>query len=169
MGPRVSETDADLFQRMRSTADAHLCAEPRRRRLDGWEKRLAEFIAARMDDPFVWGVSDCCLFACDAIKAMRGDDPAAWFRGRYDDMRGAAAALREFSEGGGLEDVAERIAREQGFDEISPAFAQRGDCLLIATDGGSALGVQFDHRAAVQGPARLTITMDVRVLRAWAV
>lgn len=107
----MSETDAQLFARMRSTADQHLARDPRRVRVDGWEGRLVNILSARIDQPFVWGRSDCCLFACDVIEQLRGSDPAAWFRGRYDDHRGAVAALREFSDGGTLEDVAERIAR----------------------------------------------------------
>lgn len=154
---------------MRETADRHLAASPIRRRAQGWEIRLADFIAARMSSPFVWGVSDCCLFACDAILEVRGVDPAAWFRGRYSDHRGAALALREFSDGGDLEAAAEKIALEQGFDEIASAWMQRGDCVLIETDAGKALGVVADYRIAAQGPAGVVLGNELRVLRAWAV
>lgn len=169
MGAHVSETDAALFARMRATADQHLVREPRRRRVQGWEAALARFLSDRAEQPFEWGRSDCCLFACDGILALTGLDPAAWFRGRYADMRGAAAALREFSDGGALEAVAERIAREQGFDEIPLPFVQRGDCVLIETSQGAALALQADHRIAAQGPAGLMLTTAVRVTRAWAV
>lgn len=169
MGSHVSETDAQLFDRMRATADAHLAREPKRRRVLGWESAFAELLAARADQPFEWGRSDCCLFACDVIEALTGNDPAHWFRGRYMDLRGAAAALRSYSRNGALEDVAERICAECGHSEIPPAFAQRGDLVLIETDAGHALGIQVDHRVAVQGPMGLSITDDVRVLRAWAI
>lgn len=165
----MNETDAQLFARLRETADANLSREPRRRRVNAWEARLVDFLIARATTPFKWGASDCCLFACDAINAISGEDPAAWFRGRYDDHRGAVLALREFSDGGDLEAVAEKIALEQGFDEIPPAFMQRGDCVLIETDAGKALGVVADYRVAAQGPAGLVLGNELRILRSWAV
>jgi hypothetical protein len=169
MGPLVIEAETALFERMRATADAHLTQAPRRRRVQMWETAFAQFLADRGEQPFEWGRSDCCLFACDGIHALTGIDPAAWFRGRYSDMRGAVAALREYSDGGDLEAVAERIASEYDFDEIAIPFVQRGDCVLIETAHGSALALQADHRIAAQGPASLMLATDVRVMRAWAV
>jgi hypothetical protein len=169
MGSLVSETDAQLFERMRDTADAHLAHRPARRRVLNWESAFAHLLAVRAQQPFVWGASDCCLFAGDVIYALRGEDPAWWFRGRYTDQRGAARALREYSDGSTLESVAERICAERAYAEIPAAFAQRGDLVLIETDAGDALGVQVDHRVAVQGPAGVIITSDVRVRRAWAI
>lgn len=141
-----------------------------RRRLLDWDARLLAFVEARRAQPFAWGVSDCCLFACDAILEISGEDPAAWFRGRYSDVRGAAAALREFSDGGTLGDVAARLARELGRDEIALAFASRGDCVLIDGEGaGHALAIVLDHRIVAQGPAGLVFLDRGAVLRAWAV
>lgn len=169
MGPLVIETDVALFERMRATADAHLIATPVRRRIGGWDGALVDFLRRRMEHPFEWGRSDCCLFAADAIAALTGIDPAAAFRGRYQDMRGAAAALRAFSGGGDLEDAVERIAREHDFCEIPIPFAQRGDCVLLETAQGAALAIQVDHRIAAQGPAGVILTATARVRRAWAI
>ena len=51
------------------------------KRYSDWSDRLLWFLAKRDRQPLKWGVSDCSLFACDAIRAMNGSDPGYWFRG----------------------------------------------------------------------------------------
>lgn len=100
-----------------------------KRRAD-WPERLAEFLGERREMPFRWGVNDCALFACAAIEVMTGMDPAAAFRGQYSTARGAARKMSAYG-GCGLEEVAEQMAREHGFEEIAVGLAGRGDAVLL--------------------------------------
>jgi hypothetical protein len=99
-------------------------------RFENWPERLNALIALRCSRPFAWGEHDCALFACDAVLAMTGADPAAWFRGRYRTRRGAYRLLKTFG-GAGLAATWEKIAAQRGLPEIAPAFARRGDVLLF--------------------------------------
>mgnify|MGYP003635745631 CR=1 FL=1 len=98
-------------------------------RFEGWETILTKFIVSRSNEKFKWGKHDCCLFACDGIEAITGDDSAYMFRDKYKDKTGAYSLLKDFS-GGGLEETAECLAEEFGMDEVSKSFAGRGDVAL---------------------------------------
>jgi hypothetical protein len=116
------------------------------RRKEGWERRLDETIRAAFGRPFSWGSFDCCLFAADCVGVLTGIDPAQQFRG-YKTARGAAGVLRR---NGGVAGVASRMARQNGAEEIRPAFAQRGDVVLIKAPRGESLGVVgLDGRTAL--------------------
>src|SRR5690349_271236 len=103
-------------------------------RLPDWEERLTEIIRARHRAPFAWGQFDCALFACDAVLAMTGVDLAEPFRGRYADALGALRAIRKFTSGGNLGDVARIQAAAFTIPEVDPPFAMLGDVVL--GDGG---------------------------------
>ena len=55
---------------------------PSHPRLPDWQPRLQALIQARLAAPFAWGEHDCCLFVCDAVQAITGQDLslllAAW-------------------------------------------------------------------------------------------
>lgn len=106
------------------------------KRTEGWEKRLAALVEARERMPFAWGSFDCALFGADAVLALTGSDPAAAYRGLYDTQLGAAVALRRIC-GGGVSQAVEA----NGWPEISPALAQRGDVGLTETPEGEAVVV----------------------------
>ena len=80
-----------------------------------------------MEEPFEYGRHDCALFVCNCIHVMTGEDPAAAYRNRYRDRKGALKILKT----GGLEGIVERIALSLGATEIEPRFAQRGDVVLV--------------------------------------
>ena len=101
-------------------------------RPDGWEQRLYKSLDNQ--SPFVWGQSDCCLFAADAVKAMTGTDPAKEFRGRYKSEKGAARILARL---GGLRKAIGSVMSE----EINPLLAQRGDIVLLNNSGREIAGV----------------------------
>lgn len=110
-------------------------------RLDDWQQRLGEVIRAAAGKPFQWGAHDCALFACDAVLAMTGKDPAASFRGKYKTKRGAYGALKRFA-GGGLKETFAKLADQFGFIQLdNAAFAKRGDVVLLDTPEGDALAV----------------------------
>jgi hypothetical protein len=80
------------------------------------------------------------MFACDAVKGMTGVDLAADFRGKYSNMVSAFRTVKDFA-GGGIADLVEKIAKENGIDEINPKLAQRGDVVLIAGTYGDTLAI----------------------------
>jgi len=73
-------------------------------RMQGWESKLDKFVESRHNARFEWGKHDCCLFACDAVKEITGEDPAYAFRGKYKDGVGAYELIKEYG-GGGLEET----------------------------------------------------------------
>lgn len=138
---------------------------PGSRRFEDWPARLGKFLVEHRSKPFAWGANDCCLFACNGIRAIIGLDPAAGkFRGQY---RGAAGAVRLLKKEGGVEAIAERVCRELGFMEW-PAVAQarRGDLVLRETPDGPALGVCDGHLAVFHGSAVVRLT---ECRRAWRI
>lgn len=79
----------------------------------------------KSEEPFAWGSNDCALFACDAIRAMTGTDPAVAFRGTYDDRAGSAQALREHGDGTLLKTATAWLGQPK-----HPALAKRGDIVM---------------------------------------
>lgn len=145
-------------------------AEVRLIRRPDWETRLVSFIESRQSSAFRWGEHDCCLFACDAIEAMTGLDPAEWFRGRYSDRHGATRCLQEFC-GGDLEDAMASIAASLSAPEIVPSLARRGDALLVRQKSGLAsFGICMGDTAAVARiPSGVALLPLEGVVRAWRV
>jgi hypothetical protein len=130
-------------------------------RLRDWPERLAALFAARAQQPFEWGVHDCCMFAADAVLAVTGHDPAADLRGQYSTETGAVRVLRRHD---GLAGVA--IARAGRV--VPVALAQPGDVGLshfdperptLAVWGGGAW-----HAA---GPLGVVTVPTASVVRAW--
>ena len=106
-------------------------------RFPDWQTRLRDAIMARRTEKFAWGKFDCCLAACDLVEEMTGVDPAKKLRG-YRTAAGAFKKLAqlapEVSEDKRLGVVAAQIAVELGAPEIPPAYAQRGDMVLIRAE-----------------------------------
>lgn len=116
-----------------------------------WPERLSPFVRARARTPFRWGRHDCALFAADWILESTGHDPAAWFRGRYEDALTAQAALRDFLAERGVKISGEADLSENGFlfshylESVAWEILGRPlDCVLSA-QRGDVVGVR-DHR-----------------------
>lgn len=141
-------------------------------RAHDWPTRLLNHVEQARRTPFAWGASDCCLFACDCVRAMTGVDPAAWFRGRYKTRGGAMRALKAYG-GGGLEAAARRIAIELGAPQLPPSLAQRGDVVLLSVPDcppeNLALGVCLGGHHVAQGPGGIAVVPLAYALRAWRV
>lgn len=106
-------------------------------RFQDWPRRLDEAIAVARVQRFAWGRHDCCLFAADCVLAITGEDPAAAWRGQYDNAAAGYALLTARHKG----DLARAVDEVLGERLGSPAFAQRGDVVMVDTPGGLALGV----------------------------
>lgn len=100
-------------------------------RLSDWEARLGTYIESKRNEPFAYGVNDCCYFCFGAIEAITGQDCMLEFRGKYSNEFGSLRALKEIGQGD-LEST-----MDSKFPEISIAHAGRGDIAFF--DG--AIGV----------------------------
>lgn len=129
---------------------------------------LAEEIRKSLSKPFVWGEHDCCLFACDVVKALTGEDMAHDFRGKYTNKLEAVRVIKEFA-GGGLAELAAKRAAESGLKEAPIPFAGRGDVVLVDNNGHDALGIVMDGRAVCAGPDGLVFLPRKLWKTAWKV
>lgn len=143
-------------------------------RLPGWERQLSAILATHRGRAFDWGEHDCCLAACSIIAAITGVDPACPepveraenLRGTYHDRASAGALLRHH---GGLESLAETRFARFGWPRIETLFAQRGDCALVPTPIGSALGIVIGRDIACTGIDGLVTVPLSTAQAAWAI
>lgn len=138
-------------------------------RLEDWETRLAAAIESRSCEPRIWGENDCALTVGSFILAQTGDDPARDFRGMYSTEVGAARRMRRFA--GDVADVAAKIAAENGWPEVAPAFAHRGDVVLHDHAPALALGIVAmtgTHGLFVDAVVGLDLVRVSDCCRAWS-
>lgn len=95
---------------------------------------MGELLTARAAAPFRWGRNDCALFCADVVKAITGEDPVPEFRGKYRSEPGAQRALKSLGKG--------TLTRtlDAKFDRVEPAFAQRGDLVMVKGMVGICIG-----------------------------
>ncbi|PZR83597.1 MAG: hypothetical protein DI537_34695 [Stutzerimonas stutzeri] len=99
-----------------------------------WETDLSAFLLERENAAFVWGRTDCALFAADAVRAMTGEDLAAAYRGRYSTAAGSARALRRYG-AGTLEDTLSALLPDRPI-----GYARRGDLVMAQGAVGICVG-----------------------------
>lgn len=130
-------------------------------RIEGWEKRLADYIEAAKDAPFVWGSHDCALWSALWLKECTGKDFAQDWLGLYSTEEEAhnLIASRGYL---AVSDIADDHL------EIRPVIlAQRGDLVLHPTTG--ALGIcagRTSYFAGIEGQIEIPTT---ECARAWKV
>lgn len=129
-------------------------------RLPDWPERLAEYLDGRRDVPFAWGKNDCATFAAGAVEAITGeplDIPHV----------DSATAYAHFERDHGPLDAI--VDDTLGKRLPSPAFAQRGDVVLVKLDGRDSLGVCIGAEAAAPAAdGMLTVPMSTAAA-AWRV
>ncbi|TCP33279.1 hypothetical protein [Sphingomonas sp. BK235] len=103
-------------------------------RLPEWEQLLHDYVADLEGAAFRWGELDCALFAAGAVLAQTGVDLAAAYRGHYSTARGSVRALRRFGDGT-LE-----ATIDAALPRIEPAFARRGDLVMVDGMAGVSIG-----------------------------
>jgi hypothetical protein len=136
------------------------------KRCNDWPRALALFLEEKRNEPFAWGVNDCCTFVCDWLAILTGVDPAADFRGKYSDALGAKRVLKKR---GGLEAIALRAAKRWGWAPVPVREAQRGDLVLCEMPEGLAAGVCFGAVAAFAGAVGVVTQPMTKCRRAWRV
>lgn len=145
-------------------------SEKRIRRAPGWEGTLDVFLQSRATARFSWGRHDCCLFACDAVLVMTGTDMARSFRDTYATALQAKRSLKQL----GVETVgelADLFALRFGIREVAPAFAQRGDVVLLNRHLGESLGIVSlaGDEIAAPGEDKLAYLPFAEGRRAWRI
>ncbi len=103
-------------------------------RLSCWEQNLAEYIAGKRDEPFAWGVNDCCTFCAGAVEAVTGVDPMPEFRGQYETRKGSAEALRKNGQGTLFKTLNAKFKR------VRISHAKRGDLVFHKCNVGVVAG-----------------------------
>ena len=135
-------------------------------RIDNWQMAFS----SELEKPryFLWGKDDCCLFACDIIKAITKVDPAYSFRGKY---KSALGAYREIRKQGftGVMDVAEKRCAENNWPEIPILTAQRGDVVCALFNNQESLGIITGDSAAFVGGAGYVYIAPESALKAWRI
>lgn len=136
------------------------------RRVSNWPAALADYVREREQKPFAWGTHDCIMFACGAIEAITGHDPAHHWRGTYGNAFQAAHIFRAW---GGFEEMIATIAGGEGYDEQPITMARRGDLVLLHEGRHPAAGVCLGVFSAFTGPKHLIMVKTATCSRAWRV
>lgn len=138
------------------------------RRLPDWEERLTAVLSHSFERKFQYGDFDCCLFACECIEAVTGEDLSLGLRGTYGDSIGAALAMRR-AFGGGVPEIASGVAMRSDVPEIVPIFASMGDIVLAYGNEGPALGVCLGELVAIPDAVGLAMVGMTECIRAWRI
>jgi hypothetical protein len=136
-----------------------------------WSSRLYVYLEASDSTPFRYGSFDCLSFAAGAADAITGADIMAPFRGRYTTHLGAMRIAKRVFGVATLPEIVTAMMAAQGWKEVAPSFAQRGDVCLVIQGGDQIAGVIHSNgREAVitteQGLGRVPLKS---VVRAWNV
>lgn len=121
-------------------------------RISTWESALSQYIEAKRDEPFEYGVNDCCLFAAGAVEIMTGIDPMPEFRGKYDSLKGSIQALKDIGNG----DLEATL--DGKFEPIEIGMAQRGDLAFHEGSVGVVAG-SFAWFVSDDGLERIPLSM----------
>lgn len=135
------------------------------KRIKDWPEALASEMARVQNMPFEWGKNDCCLFACNAVKAITGKDLARSFRG-YKTRNEAFDLIKSF---GGIGKLAESVAKKYSIPEIDPLLARRGDVCLLDAGRGETLGICVGDTIVAPGDKGLVGFPLMQGLRAWRI
>ena len=134
-------------------------------RSEDWPLRLDAAVEAARSRPFAWRVHDCCAFASAVVEAMTGRDVMAELRDEFGDYASELGAAKAIARAGGL-----RAAWTHALGEpIAPAFAQRGDVVLILNEGRELIGVNLGTAVCAVSEAGLGFVSGKEVVCAWRV
>jgi hypothetical protein len=128
---------------------------------------LARYLHAAGRTPFAYGSSDCGLWLADWIRARRGVDPGAGFRGTYSTEAGCARLVRR---AGGLVALLDAAFLAAGLSQAPRA--QLGDVgvIAVATARGvePAGAIRTGRRWAVRARGGL-LSLEAEALAIWRV
>jgi hypothetical protein len=127
-------------------------------RREDWPERLSDYLESQRDVPFCWASHSCAAFAAGAVEAMTGQPVEM---PRVESARDAVRMLEERS-------LRDRVDDVFG-PEIVPAFARRGDLVLVDLAGRESVAVCIGADAAGPGPDGLVVVPMALVIAAWRV
>lgn len=131
-------------------------------RLENWEQRLNDFLAAHSDAVHRYGAIDCVLFPAAIVEALTGEDPGAPYRGTYDGQVGALRLLAKL----GAESPTELIDRY--LPRVIRPMARRGD-IVMTYDGQTAVVFGEDALGICEDKAGFQRIPRARWQRAWRI
>lgn len=111
-------------------------------RKQGWESILSQYLEKSTLRRFKWGKFDCLIFVSNAVRLMTGIDPMSkkkrndpkTIRGLYKTEDEARMLISKFRRSmPNIMDV--------HFKRINPAFAGKGDVVLMKLSEGNTFGV----------------------------
>ena len=148
-------------------------------RTEHWRTReFYQFLLTNLQVEHVWGRSDCCLIAANAIQSFTGCDIASTFRGRYDSQASAFKQIETVTGEPSVEAAIAHCAQEYGLQEYvnasgqpQPLYAKAGD-LVMALNGANQIGgvVHLNGREIVSvGMGGLVLIPLLQAQRAWKV
>lgn len=132
-------------------------------RVPDWEARLAEWIAREADLPFCEEDRHCGWFVADGVAVMTACDLVAEWRGRYKTITWATKGLQR----AGFADHVALVASL--LPEVPPAFAHRGDVMVIDEGGRMALGLLQGEFIYMRGAEGIVLVNRMMALRAFRV
>lgn len=112
---------------------------------------------------FDWGHTDCIMATCDHIARVTGIDPAAPWRGSYDDEAGARTIYE--AHGGPLGLFRNGMARA-GFVTGSRGIGRPVVALVF---GHEIAGLDLGDRIAFMAERRGAVSMKANVMEAWQI
>jgi len=135
-------------------------------RTNNWPAKLDLFIAEKRHQPFDWRTNNCAFFACDWIAILTEKDHAKGYRSK---VTSELTAARRLKEAGGAEAIAEKVCEQNGWQEVTPAFARRGDVVSLDTETGVALGVCAGGVAVFAGRLGVEFRPVTECRKAWRI
>lgn len=108
------------------------------KKTQGWEIRLNDYFETMRSVPFTRGKHDCALFAGHCIEVMTETNLTDEFKEtEYHTKKQAFEMLKTL----GYYDLSEIANKKLGEPYPFPAYAKRGDCVLIQHEEQQALGI----------------------------
>ena len=109
-------------------------------RVQGWEKRLADYFELQKDRPFVWGENDCILFSANAVSLILDRDIIGEIAeyGTYDKQLALEILQRH---GGEISGILDKHFKRK----TNHLRAKRGDIATVQDGDTEATGIVYGH------------------------
>ncbi len=119
-------------------------------RQSNWAYKLGEYVNSIHRTGFAFGKHDCGVLAAGCIKALTGVDamPAM----KYSSADEAARECHRICGSSHVDDLIVHLAKQHGWVEVKPPFAQRGDLVVMGSGSGARLGVVSLHGTHIMTP-----------------
>lgn len=128
-------------------------------RVQNWPHELAEYVHARQEMPFEWGVHDCAHFAAGAVASITAEYP------QFPRYKTERAALKLIAQ----KPLRDRAGEILGL-EIDVSMAQRGDVVMVVDAiNGPSLGVCFGENSIFVSKQGLNHVPTAQCWCAWRV